>query len=60
MLLNEAVAGRLQAIRREFPSAWAGLARLLPGLEPEEARCCFLFFVLYIQHHLFLILFYIR
>ena len=39
MLLNEAVAGRLQAIRREFPSAWAGLARLLPGLEPEEARC---------------------
>ena len=38
MLLNEAVAGRLQAIRREFPSAWAGLARLLPGLEPEEVH----------------------
>ena len=39
MLLNEAVERRLRAIRREFPDLWAGLDRLLSGLEADTAHC---------------------
>lgn len=39
MTLFQAVEGRLQALRREFPTVWARLEQLLAGLEPEAARC---------------------
>ena len=39
MPISQAAAGRLQALRRQFPAIWAELERLLPGLDPETALC---------------------